>query len=603
MTYEYGSESKRLELPNPYRLQNRLLWLCAALLLAAGVLSLLWARQAMQESALRLAGAPILAGLLLVGAGLAAAATAATRLRFFFGRGRPASLAPEIPGGATGGSPAADRLKDMLRQGGLTYPEPEGAVEGLLYHWAPRLITAPREVQLLARRTAFNLAAFAATLVSLLFSWFVFGTPVTRPWIAILYFVFGVVFLLKPVLSQNKARVTTASLVGLVAAAILAPVAIGLVAEKLPPLGAFSLDTQTFVMLGTALVACALAMAAVLAQVDEAPQTRASVEQQRLSMNAPPATLMDELDRQMQSAWTERIPNRRYARIDPVTTAATPSGSFAGELFEETQPMPVSGTEAPTLSSALAGKRHRALLLLDLYATALIVVAIAMSLAFVRHFDAGAPWQENRFSLLGTSAILAFVAAFCFHASARLWGRFNFESVLTWVEMLGNYQVSRIGTGNNFSSRVNTENSVVRTEAMTLRVWRARIESVVFGKDDARQVTAMFSTEQEAQALAAELARFARSQSVLVAPFSGEDERRMAALGAGERAMQAASGADPAAAAQLHRELQTAAALGNAVGTPAAPTAAPAPRFCSQCGTAATPGARFCAHCAAPLPA
>ncbi|MGZ5892588.1 MAG: zinc ribbon domain-containing protein [Caldimonas sp.] len=601
MTYEYGSESKLLELPNPYRLQNRLLWLCAALLVAAGVLSLLWAKSAMQESALRLAAAPILAGLLLVAAGLAAAATAATRLRFFFGRGRPASLAPEIPGGATGGSPAADKIKDLLRQGGLIYPEPEGAVEGLLYHWAPTLITAPREVQALARRYAFNLAAIAATLVSFLFSWFVFGSVSTRPWIAILYFAFGLIFLLQPVLTQHKARVTTASLVGLIAAAILGPVAIGLVAAKLPSLGAFSIDTQTFVMLGTALVACALAMAAVLAQVDAAPQTRASVEQQRLSMNSPPATLMDELDRLMQAAWTERIPNRRYARIDPVTTAATPSGSFAGELFEESQPLPVAGTEAPTLASALAGKRHRALLLLDLYATALVVAATVMSLSFVRHFDAAAPWQENRFSLAGNSAILAFVAAFCFQGAARLWGRFNFESVLTWVEMMGNWQTSRIGTGNNFSSRVNTENSVVRTEAMTLRVWRARIESVVFGKDDARQVTAMFSTEQEAKALAAELAQFARSQSVLVAPFSGEDERRMAALGAGERAMQAAGGAEPAAAALLHRELQTAAALGTSYG--AAPAAAPGPRFCTQCGTAAPAGARFCAHCAAPLPA
>ena len=601
MTYEYGSESKLLELPNPYRLQNRLLWLCAALLVLAGVLSLLWAKNALQESALRLAAAPVLAGLLLVGAGLAAAATAATRLRFFFGRGRPASLAPEIPGGATGGSPAADRIKDILRQGGLTYPEPEGAVEGLLYHWAPALITAPREVQALARRYAFNLAAITATLVSFLFSWFVFGSTATRPWIAILYFVFGLVFLLQPVLTQHKARVTTASLVGLIATAILGPVAIGLVAAKLPPLGAFSLDTQTFVMLGTALVACALAMAAVLAQVDDAPQTRASVEQQRLSMNAPPATLMDELDRLMQASWTERIPNRRYARIDPVTTAATPSGSFAGELFEENQPLPVAGTEAPTLASALAGKRHRALLLLDLYATGLVVAATGMSLTFVRHFDATAPWQENRFSLAGTSAILAFVAAFCFQGAARLWGRFNFESVLTWVEMMGNWQTSRIGTGNNFSSRVNTENSVVRTEAMTLRVWRARIESVVFGKDDARQVTAMFSTEQEAKALAAELMQFARSQSVLVAPFSGEDERRMAALGAGERAMQASSGGEPASAAQLHRELRTATALGTSIGV--APAAVPGPRFCNQCGTAAPAGARFCADCAAPLPA
>jgi hypothetical protein len=599
MTYEYGSDSKRLELPNPYRLQNRLLWLCGALLVVAGIVSLLWARNALQDSAPRLAAAPVVAGLLLLAAGLAAAATAATRLRFFFGRGRPASLAAEIPQGASGGSPAALAIKDVLRQGGLSYAEPQGAIEGLLYHWAPTLITAPREVQALARRYAFNLAAIAATLVSLLVSWFLFGNETTRPWIAILYFAFGLVFLLRPVLTQHKARVTSLSLVGLIAAAIVGPVALGLVAAKLPSLGAFSLSTQTFVMLGAALVACALAMAAVLAQVDDAPQTRASVEQQRLSMNSPPATLMDELDRLMQAAWTERIPNRRYARIDPATTATTPSGSFAGELLEESQPLPISGTQAPTLASALAGHRHRALLLLDLYATALVLAAIAMSLDFVRHFDVAAPWQANRYSLAGNSAILAFVAAFCFQAASRLWGRFNFESVLTWVEMMGNYQTSRIGTGNNFSSRVNTENNVVRTEAMTLRVWRARIESVVFGKDDARQITAMFTTEQEAQALAAELMQFARGQSVLVAPFSGEDERRMAALNAGERAMLAGGG-EQAAAAQLHRELTTA-----ALASPGEPRGGSAlvRRFCRACGVEAPAGARFCANCAAPLDA
>ncbi len=604
MSYEYGSESKLLELPNPYQLQNRLLWLCAAILVCAGIVSLLWARNAMEDSALRLVAAPLLAGLLLLAAGLVAAATAATRLRFFFGRGRPASLAPEIPPGATGGSPAANAIKEILRQGGLTYPEPEGAVEGLLYHWSPRLITAPREVQLLARRTMFNLAAIAATLASFAFSWFAFGNAVTRPWISILYFAFGLVFLLRPMLGQHKARVTTASLVGLIAVAILGPVAIGLLAPRLPSLGSFSLDTQTFVMLATALVACALAMAAILAQVDAAPQTRASVEQQRLSMNAPPATLMDELDRVMQSSWTERIPNRRYARVDPVATAATPSGNFTGELFEETQPLPVSGTKAPTLAAALASPRHRLLLLLDLFATVLVVVATAMTLLFVRHFDVGAPWQQNRFSLAGTSAILALVAAFCFHASARLWGRFNFESILTWVEMAGSWQTSRIGTGNNFTSRMNTENSVVRTEAMTLRVWRARIESVVFGKDDARQVTAMFSTEREARALAHDLMQFARGQSVLVAPFSGEDEKRIAALNAGEQAM--GSAADAGSAAKLHRELQAAAAQGGrgVLARPdggAAAGVASGRRFCPACGTEAAAGARFCSNCAAPL--
>ena len=603
MSYDYSSESKLLELPNPYQLQNRLLWLCAAVLLAGGVLALFWARAAMQQNALRLVAGPLVAGLAMIATGLVCAATSARRMRFFFGRGRPASLAPDIPVGANGGSKAADAVKELLRQGGLSYPEPRGAIEGMLYHWAPRLITAPREVQFQAQRYVFNLAAIVATLASFLVSWLLFGNAITRPWIGLLYFAFGLFVVLKPVVSGDRARLSRATLVGLIAAAILAPVAIGLIGSRLPSLDGFETTVQTFVMLIGSLIACGVAVMAILAQVDNAPQTRASVEQSRLSMNAPPGSLMDELDRLMQSSWTEAIPNRRYARIDPVTTAGTPSGSFAGERFEESQPLPAAGTKPPTFAAALAEPRHRALLLLDLYATVLVIAAVGMSLTFVRDFDVTAPWRDNRFSLIGTSAILAVVAAFCFQASARLWGRFNFESVLTWVEMVGSYQTSRIGTGSNFASRMHTENDVVRTEAMTLRIWRARIESVVFGKDDARQVTAMFSTAQEALALAADLTSFARSQSVLVAPNSREDQARIAALNAGERAMLPAN-EGAGAAAQVQQHLHAAAAIasagGVAPGGPVTPVSNPS-RFCGACGTEAPAGARFCAHCAAPL--
>jgi hypothetical protein len=581
MSYDYSSESKLLELPNPYRLQNRLLWLCAAVLLLAGITALFWARAAMQENTLRLAAGPLIAGVAMLTAGILCGATSARRMRFFFGRGRPHSLAPDIPVGANGGSKDADRVKELLRQGGLTYPEPKGAVEGMLYHFAPKLITAPIKVQEQAQIEVFNLAAIVATLLSFMVSWLLFGNAATRPWIGILYFAFGLFVLLKPIVSSERAKLSQTALVGLIAAAILAPVAIVLVGGALPSLHGLDLTTQTFTMLIASLIACAIAVTAILAQVDGAPQTRASVEQSRLSMNAPPSGLMDELDRMMQSTWTEQIPNRRYARIDPVTSDATPSGSFAGELFEESQPLPVSGTKAPTFAAALALPRHRALLVLDLYATALVIAAVLMALYFVRAFDVTAPWRDNRFSLIGTSGILAVVSAFCFQVAARLWGRFNFESVLTWVEMVGAYQTSRIGTGNNFGSRMNTENDVVRTESMTLRVWRARIESVVFGKDDARQVTAMFSTEKEARAIAAELTAFARGQSVLVAPFSSEDRSRIAALNAGERAMMAAA-EGVGAAAQVQHHLQAAAAIASAGSVK--PTAPVAKRFCAACG-------------------
>ena len=148
-----------------------------------------------------------------------------------------------------------------------------------------------------------------------------------------------------------------------------------------------------------------------------------------------------------------------------------------------------------------------------------------------------------------------------------------------------------------------TENDVIRTEAMTLRIWRARIESVVFGKDASRQVTAMFSTEQEALALSADLTNFARSQSVLVAPNSREDLVRMAALNAGEHTMLPTADAG-GAAAQVQQHLHAAAAIASVGGV--VPAEAPTPgakRFCSACGTAAPAGARFCANCAAALAA
>ncbi len=588
MAYDYSSESKLLELPNPYRLQNTLLGLCTVLLVGAGVLSLSWARDALQGEAARNAVAPLATGFAMLLAGIGCAATAARRLRFFFGRNRPASLAPEIAPGAHGGSDAAARVKEILRQGGLTYPEPQGAIEGLLYNWAPTLITAPLVVQALAQRTMFNLAAVAATLLSFGVSYWFFGNALTQPWISLLYLLFGVLFVLQPVLSDSRARLTSLSLVGLIVTAIIGPVVIGFAAGRLPALGDLSLAPQTTLMLVAAFVACALAMMAVLAQVDGSPQTRASVEQVRLSMNAPPAVLMDELDRTLQSAWTERIPNRRYARIEPVTQAATPSGSFAGELFEETQPLPMTGTKAPTFGAAFAERRHRGPLLLDLYATVLTLAAVACALLFVHRFDSLDGSAPVRYTLLGTSTILAFVAAFCFKSAAGLWGRFDFESVLVWVEVAGNYQTSRIGTGNNFSSRLNTENTVIRTEAMTLRVWRARIESVVFGKDGRRQVTAMFGTEPQAKALCAALVDFARGQSVLVAPTSGEDQARIAALNQGESSLLPAQDPSPALPA------------------PGAPSGLPAPallavRRCSQCGTEAATQARFCSACAAPL--
>jgi hypothetical protein len=594
MAYDYSSESRRLELPNPYRIENLFLFTCAGVLLLAGLAALTWARGAIAANSVRLGIAPLVVGVVMLSGGFAFAVAGARRLRFFFGRGRPESLAPEIPIGATGNSKAADFFKNTLRQGGLEYREPQGALNGVLYHALPRLITAPQFVQELTQRHFFNALAFLVTLASFVVAWGMFGTEATRPLIGIAYFVFGAVMLLRPLVSGGQASLQRGSLVALVAVAIVGPVLAGLLGSSLPSVR-FALHGQALFLLVAALVAVGLILGALHAQIDPSPQTERSCEQRTLSMNGPPGSLITELDRKLQDAWVENIPNRRYARAEPVTEGAAGSGRFSGELMEETQPMPMSGTSPLTFESALMSPRHSWLVVLDVYATLMVVLGVTCALVYVRRFDPSRMFAEGWGGQvpIGYAAVALAVAAFCFQSAGAIWGRFNFESVLVWVEMLGTWQSSRIGTGSQLTSQLRTENEVVRVESMTLRVWRARIESVVFGKDGRRQVTAMFATSNDAAALASELEAFAARQSVFVAPRASEDQQRIGALRATEALLD--RGAAPPSAA---------AALGAAAGAPRVTGGQGArPRFCSACGAGASADARFCSACGKPLTA
>ena len=588
MAYDYSSDSKTFDVANPYKLQNRLMLIAAAVLLLAGVYSVWQTRGLLQMSAGWRAAVPFASavGLLFVGSWLFIAA--ASRLRFFFGRGRPLSLAPELAQGTYGSSRHADEIKEIMRHGALTYPEPQGALEGLLYDRIPHLITAPLALQQQAKAHFFNLVALVATLLSFAFAWGFFGDPESRPWVSLIYGVFGTFFLLRPVNDNNTGPIGTTSVVFLILAAVLAPVALNVMGPKLPSLGAFSVHWQVMALLVGSLVVVVLAFAATLAQVAAPPQTRTSSETARVSLQAPPASLLDELAREMQEQWTERVPNRRYSWQEPQTPLTEKSGSFTGEMMEETQPVPRAGMVVESFQSALSTPMHRWLVVSDVICTVLVVAAAGMVLMFTSTFDVQAPVAGSALSLLGSAVIFAIVARFGLRNAAVLWGRFDFTSDLTWVEMQGTYQVSRIGTGNQFSSQMQTESEIVRVESMTLRVWRARLESVVFGKDNSRQITALFSTDAEAKGLLQRLAQFGQGQSVIAAPQAAEDQRRLAHIGQASQALAAATGVSDAGLGAL---------LGQAAPAPAA--LPPATKFCTGCGAKVAADARFCAACGA----
>ena len=65
MAYDYSSDNKRLELPNPFRVENTFLFACAAVTLLGRLTGLMWAREAIQAESTRLGIAPLLVGVAL----------------------------------------------------------------------------------------------------------------------------------------------------------------------------------------------------------------------------------------------------------------------------------------------------------------------------------------------------------------------------------------------------------------------------------------------------------------------------------------------------------------------------------------------------------
>lgn len=626
MAYDYNSKSKTFELPNPYRFQNLIFLLCAAALIAAGVYGLLMSRDYLQARAYKDAVVPVTLGVFLLVLGLRYLIGAFSRLRFFFGRGRPMPLAPLIAEGSYGSSAAADSVKEMMRQGALLYPEPRGALEGLLYHRIPRLITAPLVVQNLVKSLFVIGAVMYALLISFAVAALTAGDANTLAWLSVLYGAFGISQVFRPLTGSQIPSFGVKKLILLIVAAVIAPVLIMLSGNELPDLSGFSFHYQVTLLLLLGSVLVSVLFLAAVTQVPPPPNTEVSCDLRRMSLQCPPASIMDEIERVQQAGWVERIPNKRYAYQKPQTPLQAGSGDFAGGILEESQPVPLDGSKR-SVFSVFSNSRQRLAAVADLLSAVLWVGFAVAVVLFFNRYDSALASGGSWYSMLLVALVLALLARFGLRLTEILWGRFEFQSVLTWVDMQGSFQVASVGTGNQLQSQMQTSTDFIRVENMTLRVWRTRIESVVFGKDQPRQVMALFSTDAEARALGNTLQEYAAAQSVLAAPHSDVDRQKLAAISSADTQLQqaAAAGSQNTALPDARVAL---AALGSPPQQPAPVSAEQAAQqysgekasespvgssgrddgvvqsgraFCTDCGAAVVATARFCGQCGVKL--
>jgi hypothetical protein len=587
MSYEFNPDTQVFEFPNPYKVENLALIAAGALMTVAGIGTMIAVREriaaGVDAKALAVVGISII--LLLFGIGLLA--WAFTQLRFFFGRNRPASLAKPIAQDADGDSPDAAWYKETLRQNAITFKEPSGALNGLLYSWLPHLIFAPRVIQVAGQTQFYNFLALGATFISFLICWMLFGQGPASNWIGVAYGGFAFYQIMRPMLKRSVpaagpiyegANVGKGSLIALILLAVLGPVVLGMASARLPLLGV-AVNSVVLVALLCALLGCAVFGMALKNQLQPAPQVVGAARvTETLTMNAHPNKLVEELDRMLMARWYGNIPNRRYTRRSP--DASAKQGRFVAEMLEETQPRPQPSRIATSLGHALSSPKFLWQTCLTGLGTLNVLAATVAAVLATRTIVAGEPVATTIVFALSQFA----VGTFCIHAAHVLWGRFDFTSELIWVDISGSYESAQMHIGNQISGNVQTMKNVINIESMTMRVWVSEIDTVVFGKDDARQLVGMRGLQGMADELSASLKGFGETRSMVVAPTSAQDMERAQKIGM---------------VGQLVSQPMTppSTLLATAGLASAQPAATAECVRCPKCNAVADDDARFCGEC------
>lgn len=543
MTYEFNASDAAIEpVANPFKAENILLGLASATLIAGGTFVLLAARHQFALKHDKVALVTLALATILLGSAIKFLIQALSQIRFYLGRKYPIGLADEMAQAQVGLADGAKELVEVLRHRAVDFPEPRGALNGLLYSLIPKLITAPPPIQVAAVRNFQTTISSIAILASMAAAYLTSKGGDYEGMISWLYLPISGLSLASPFLQRQafdadesevdgNSNAVLWKLISLLTLSIVAPVAIP---RYMPVVHIAPLWIAPAAMLATAVVASALFLASLVAQLDVVHETAVSCEQTTISMNCHPGQLWPKLSRDMQTSWAHGIPNRIYANVPP-GAADVERGSFQGYLLEETQPSASFNLASANAREALGGAHVAYLVLLGTWALILSGAAAAVGALYAPDFSNMERFEISRVILiviaLGLSSNLAF------RIGHLLWSRMYFKSRLMFVVVDGTYQTGEMRIGNQFTSNVQSRATVTRVEDATLRVWVSDLVTVAFGKEGKRFIMGMAPADGFTKALADDLKMFAVEQSSVTAPTSSRDVQKAQAIAQLDAAM------------------------------------------------------------------
>ena len=549
MAFEYGSDT--LGIKNPFKFQGLILTIRGLIVTVLGIVALLAVKDLVSQGD-KLAGWLTLGmGIILLGNGLVATGTGLFKImRFFVGRGVPASLAGNI---AKSESHTREKyiayhdkqLEQMLMgRKNLTFVEPEGWLARMIHTVMPRLLFMPYPIRTAAQQLSSGLIYTLLAFLCYGLAWFSGSTGLTEinntpvlDWLSIVLAAFLFIIWsarrspLKRIVQVSVSGAKTSGIIMMVVFSIFAPVALSYVHHNVTALPELPLSAGAYIATMTilGLIAAGYGLALTFFRASKAdPKTEVSEFRNNWQESIHPQEIFINFENiVMANRRYKEIPNRVYRDFDAnlVEQGSNDKGKFSGEMIQETQPV---FREIPT---AAPFKMMR--LIGTIAGEGLLAVAAIMFYLAIEPVT-----QIKTAPIVAIDALVYPTLIWIFgriiaNTAHVFWSEMHFESLIVFFQCNGTYSESKVSTGTSIHDSTRSENVVVRS-SMTPWIVASRIVTSCFAESGSnnleyyRRILEMHKADDELDLITGEMREFLGNRETI----AGVNDKDLASAGA-----------------------------------------------------------------------
>ncbi|WP_444994700.1 hypothetical protein [Aliikangiella sp. IMCC44359] len=549
MAFEYGSDT--LGIKNPFKFEGFVLTVRGVIVTILGIVALLAVKDLVAQGAKEAGWLSLAIGILLLGNGVVATGRGLFKvMRFFVGRGVPASLARNINKSEAHVRETylayGDKDLEQMLMGrkNLTFVEPQGWLARLIHTLMPRLLFTPYPIRTAAQQMSSGLLYTLLAFLCYGLAWFSGSTGLTDinntpvlDWLSVVLAIFLFVLWsgrrspLKRIIQITVGTASSGGVILMVVFSILAPVALSYIHHNVFILPELPLSAGSYILTMTILgvIAAVYGLTLTFFRASQAdPKTEVSEFRHNWQESIHPQEIFINFENiVMANRRYKEIPNRVYRDFDAnlVEQGSNDKGKFSGEMIQETQPVYREIPVKPLFKTLrIAG---------TLVGETLLVIAAILFYQAIEPVTQVTTAPIPAVDALIYPALIWVFGRIISNTAHIFWAEMHFESLIVLFQCKGTYSESKVSTGTSIHDSTRSENVVVRS-SMTPWIVTSRIVSSCFAESGNnnleyyRRILEMHKSDDDLDKITSEMREFLGNRETI----AGVNEKDLNSAGA-----------------------------------------------------------------------